>query len=83
MTKNNEVWAYICPICNEQITTKHSLEVAKSHIGATHDCLNCNGLLMIEEDLTVSDFGEVLVRRYSEMGVTVSKEQATGTFIEF
>jgi len=83
MTANREKWKYMCPLCNESVTTKHSVGVAEAHIGATHECVNCGGLLMIEADLTVSDFGAKLVRRYEELGVSVSKEEATGTFIEF
>ena len=83
MANNSETWKYFCPICNEEVATTHSLETVKAHIGSTCDCINCNGLLMIEEDLTVSDFGEELVKRYSSLGITVSKKEATGTFVEF
>ncbi|MCL1878003.1 MAG: hypothetical protein FWF80_04030 [Defluviitaleaceae bacterium] len=77
------MWKYKCPICNEQIIEQYDLKTVETHIGATHDCPNCNGLLMITDDLSCSDFGAELVKRYADMGVTVSNEQATGTFIEF
>ena len=77
------MWKYTCPICNDEIIEQRDLKTVEAHIGATHDCPKCNGLLMIADDLTCSDFGEELVKRYADMGVTVSKEQATGTFIEF
>jgi len=77
------MWEYVCPLCNERVKTKHDLETANGHIGSTLDCQLCQGLLIIEDDLSVTDFGEVLVKRYAEAGLEVSKEQATGSFIEF
>lgn len=76
------MWKYVCPICNKNIMENYEIETIKEHIGATHDCPECNGLLMIEEDLTCSDFGNELVNRYKEIGVNVTKEQATGTYID-
>lgn len=77
------MWTYICPLCKQEVAQEYDIETIKDYVGATHDCGNCSGLLMIEEDLTVSDFGAALVERYSEMGVDVSKETATGSFVEF
>jgi len=77
------MWKYKCPICGEIITEDYTIDIVKDYIGATHDCPKCDGLLMIEKDLSVSEFGNELVHRYNELGVDVSKEDATGTFIEF
>lgn len=75
-------WEYVCPICKNEIVENHSIEVVKQYVGATHDCPKCDGLLMIEEDLSCSDFGEELVKRYEEAGVETTKEQATSNYIE-
>ena len=75
-------WEYICPICGKTVKEKYTESfIRNGYIGATHDCPYCGGLLMIEDDLTCSDFGEELVRCYDEMGVKVSKEEATGSYI--
>ena len=56
--------------------------IKKYGIGASHNCPNCSGLLIINEDLTCSDFGEKLVNCYKEMGVDVSKEEASSIYID-
>ena len=75
-------WNYKCPICGNDIQEDYSEEEIKKYIGATHDCPNCGGLLMIEEDLSCADFGKELSRRYAEMGINVSPEEASGSYIE-
>ena len=79
--KMNENWTYTCPICKKQIVEKYSEDFVKEYIGATHDCPNCNGLLMINEDLSVKDFGAELVNSYKELGIDVTEEEATSSFI--
>lgn len=74
-------WNYICEICKNNIVEDHDIEVVKEHIGATHDCPKCDGLLIINENLTVSDFGNILVERYRQLGLDVTKEEATGTYM--
>ena len=82
MSVKNKQWEYVCPVCNCNIVEKYKVKEIKEYVGATHDCPKCNGLLMIQEDLTCSDFGEELTRRYEELGVKATKEEATSSFIE-
>lgn len=80
MSKNR--WEYRCHICGNKIKEPYTQPFIKNrYIGATHNCPKCGGLLVINEDLSCSDFGEILQKRYKEMGLNVSKEQATGTYI--
>lgn len=76
------MWRYKCPICGGDVMEEYDIETVKAYVGATHDCASCGGLLMIEKDLSVSDFGNELVKRYKEMGIDVSKEEAAGTYID-
>jgi predicted RNA-binding Zn-ribbon protein involved in translation (DUF1610 family) len=77
------MWKWTCPVCGKEIEENYTIEEIKEYIGATHDCPECGGLVMIEKDCTCSDFGKELVRRYSEMGLNVSKEEASNSYIEF
>ena len=80
MSKNR--WKYTCPICKKKVEEKYTQPyIKKGWIGATHNCPCCGGLLIINKDLTCSDFGDELVMRYKEMGINVSKEKATSTYI--
>ena len=75
-------WSYVCPICNQNVVEDYTEDEVKDYIGATHDCPKCNGLLRINEDLSCSDFGEELVERYKEMGLDITKDDATHSYIE-
>ena len=74
-------WEWTCPCCGTEFESEFTIDFIKEHIGATTDCPECNALLMIEEDCTCSDFGKELVRRYSEMGLNVSNEEANNSCI--
>lgn len=78
-------WSFKCPICNKHARTRHTMRkmTRRSYEGVTTDCPRCYGLLMIGKRLRVTDFGKELSRRYAEMGVTVSPEVASKSFIEF
>lgn len=76
------MWKWTCPVCGAEITENHTIEEVKKHVGATHDCPKCGGLVMIEKDCTCSDFGAELVKRYAKMGANVSKEEASNSYIE-
>lgn len=75
------MWEFKCPCCGDEFISNLSEEVARKNIGSTIDC-QCGALLMIKGDLSVSDFGEELVKRYSEVGLNVSKEKAVNSYIE-
>lgn len=77
------MWKYSCAICGKTITEDYSLEEVKEAVGATHNCPECNGLLLIQDDLTVIDFGNVLVNSYKEVGIEVDKETAVNSFVEY
>lgn len=74
-------WEWVCPCCNTEFKSECSVDFIKDHIGSTTDCPECDALLIINDDLTCSDFGEELVRRYAEAGVTISKEKAINSCI--
>ena len=76
------MWKWTCPICGKEIEENYTIEEVKGYIGATHDCPECGSLVIIEEDCSCSDFGKELVRRYAEMGLDVSKEEASNYYIE-
>ena len=76
------MWKWTCPMCGKEIYEELSLKVVKEYIGATHDCPECGGLVMIEEDLTCTNFAKELSCRYAEMGLIVSPEEAVGNYIE-
>lgn len=44
------MWKWTCPVCGAEITENHTIEEVKKHVGATHDCPKCGGLVMIEKD---------------------------------
>ena len=77
------MWKYTCAICGKTITEDYTIEEVRDAVGATHNCLDCNGLLLIQDDLTVIDFGKVLVDRYKEVGIEVDEETATNSYIEY
>lgn len=55
MSKNR--WKYTCPICKNKVEEKYTQPyIKKGWIGATHNCPCCGGLLIINKDLTCSDF---------------------------
>ena len=60
------MWNWTCPICGKRITEDYEVEEIKEYVGATHECPECNGVLMIEDDCTCSDFGKELEKRYCE-----------------
>ena len=74
-------WKWICPVCKKEIEEEYTVDEVRDYVGATHNCPECNGLVMIEEDLTCSDFGNELVKRYADMGLNVSKEEASNSHI--
>lgn len=62
------VWEYQCPVCdnwfyNEGYTTE---DIKNRWVGATTDCIHCDALLLINEDLTCSDFNEVFKKDMEE-----------------
>lgn len=76
------MWEFVCPVCGKLVKENYDINYIKTNcVGMTHDCLECGAILMIEKDGTCSDFGAELVRRYSEMGLNGSKEQATDTYV--
>ena len=77
------MWKIVCPCCGGTFETDCTVEEIKTFVGATADCPGCESLLRIEADLTCSDFGEELTKRYSEAGLTISKEEACKSFIDF
>ena len=75
-------WTYRCPICKKQVVEKYKKSFIKhGYIGASHNCPRCGGLLEIKENLSCVDFGAELQKGYAEMGVIVSKKQASNTYI--
>lgn len=78
-------WKYICPVCNRAIEEAYTLDEVREYVGATHDCPECGGLLMIEKDLTCSDFGTQMIKEYAEYrgekSMIESKEQRYKDFV--
>lgn len=79
---DNDKWVWQCPICKTKMREDRPISEVRSYIGATHDCPYCGGTVIINEDLTVSDFGTQLVDSYNSMGLKVTKEEALGNFVE-
>ena len=77
----DDKWIWTCPICKTKMKEDLPLDEVRQYIGATHDCPYCGGTVLINKDLTCSDFGEYLVQQYASMGHHVTKEQALGNYV--
>ena len=75
-------WKWTCPLCKQDVKEDIPIETVKLYIGGTHNCPKCDGLVLINEDLTCSDFGDLLVNTYKSAGCDVTKEQAVGNYVE-
>ena len=80
--ENNNSWIWVCPICHNTIHDSHSLDTIQDYVGATYNCPECGGDVLIQKDFTCIDFGDYLVNAYKSMGVNVSKNEALGNYIE-
>ena len=57
------MWKWKCPICGKETEEDFDLEYIKSEcVGCTHDCPECEGLVLINEDGICTDFESVLKR---------------------
>ena len=57
------MWKWTCPICKKEIEEDFELDYIKNEcVGCTHDCPECGGLVLINEDGLCSDFGATLER---------------------
>ena len=78
----NPKWEFDCPLCKKHVVTEHSIDTIKFYIGSTTNCPLCDGIVLINPDLTCSDFGQYLVDAYKGAGVNTTKEEALGNYVE-
>ena len=57
------MWKWKCPICGKEIEEDFDIDYIKNEcVGYTHDCPECEGLVLINEDGICTDFESVLKR---------------------
>lgn len=57
------MWKWKCPVCNKEIEEDFDLDyIKKECVGCTHDCPECGGLVLINDNGICTDFGAVLKR---------------------
>jgi hypothetical protein len=57
------MWKWKCPICGQDIEEDFDVKYIHNEcVGCTHDCPECGGLVLINENGICTDFGSVLER---------------------
>ena len=77
-------WILKCPCCGKATKSQRysANRIRNEFIGATLECPRCNAGLIINKDLTCSDFGQYLVEAYKRAGCKFTREQALSSCLE-